>query len=140
MRYKSRLFLAIFFIVGVFAGCASQRPVLYPNQQFKTSSEFVIQDAIDDCIALAEYAGLNTKSGENIAGSTVMGAASGAAVGAAAGAVAGHAGRGAATGAAGGGSGGFMWGMFNSKEVDPIKRRFIEQCLREKGYQIIGWK
>ena len=140
MDYKFYLFLALFFIVTVFTGCASQRPVLYPNQQFKTSSEFVIQDDIDDCIALAEYAGLNTKSGEKIVGSTVMGAASGAAVGAATGAVAGHAGRGAATGAAGGGSGGFMWGLFNSKEVDPIKRRFIEQCLREKGYQIIGWK
>ena len=140
MNYKFHLFLAIFIIAMIFTGCASQRPVLYPNQLFKTSSEFVVQDDIDDCIALAEYAGLYTKSGEKIAGSTVLGAASGAAVGAATGAVTGHAGRGAATGAAGGGSGGFMWGLFNSKEVDPIKKRFIEQCLREKGYQIIGWK
>ena len=140
MTYNFQTFLFILIAITIFTGCASQRPILYPNQQYKTSSEFVVKDDIDDCVALAEYVGLNTKSGEKIAGQTVIGAASGAAVGAATGAVAGRAGRGAAAGAAGGGSGGFMWGLFNSNEVDPLKKRFVEECLREKGYRIIGWK
>ncbi|MHC4269551.1 MAG: hypothetical protein ACYSWS_00015 [Planctomycetota bacterium] len=52
----------------------------------------------------------------------------------------GRAGRGAAMGAAGGATGGFMWGLFNAKEVDPVQKNFVEECLRLKGYKVIGWK
>ncbi len=56
------------------------------------------------------------------------------------GAVRGHAGRGAAAGAAGGAAGGFMWGLFSAKKVDPVQKNFVEECLRLKGYKVIGWK
>jgi hypothetical protein len=29
---------------------------------------------------------------------------------------------------------------WKSGDPDDIERRFVEQCLREKGYQVIGWK
>jgi outer membrane lipoprotein SlyB len=61
-------------------------------------------------------------------------------VGAAAGAVVGRAGRGAAMGAAGGGSAGLLRGLFGSRDPDPVQKRFVEKCLREKGYQVIGWQ
>ena len=47
---------------------------------------------------------------------------------------------GAAAGAAGGGAGGLMRGAWKSGDPDEIERRFVEQCLRDKGYQVIGWK
>ncbi|MBW2448714.1 MAG: hypothetical protein JRG83_22750, partial [Deltaproteobacteria bacterium] len=55
-------------------------------------------------------------------------------------AVRGHAGRGAATGAAGAAAGGLVRGLFRSREPDPVERRFVEQCLRDRGYQPIGWR
>jgi hypothetical protein len=27
-----------------------------------------------------------------------------------------------------------------SGDPDEIERRFVEQCLRDKGHQVIGWK
>ena len=62
------------------------------------------------------------------------------AVGAAVGAVTGRPGTGAAAGAAGGGVGGFFRGIFGSSEPDPVYKRYVETCLRERGYQPIGWK
>ncbi|MBE9520168.1 MAG: cell envelope biogenesis protein OmpA, partial [Proteobacteria bacterium] len=67
-------------------------------------------------------------------------ATTGAVVGGAVGAVDGRAGKGAAVGAAGGGSAGMMRGAWKSGDPDNIERRFVEQCLRDKGYQVIGWK
>ncbi|MGR3318389.1 MAG: hypothetical protein ACUZ8O_07885 [Candidatus Anammoxibacter sp.] len=95
---------------------------------------------IDECMRLASQAGVGTNPGKKLVGQTVIGAASGAAVGAAAGAIRGNAGGGAAIGAAGGGSGAFMWGLFGVNETDPIQKRYVEECLRGKGYQTIGWK
>ncbi len=77
-----------------------------------------------------------TDSGKNVAVST----AKGAAVGGAAGAVTGRPGRGFAAGAAGGGAGGLVRGAMKSGDPDQIERRFVEQCMRDMGYQVIGWK
>lgn len=124
----------------LFAGCAMQRPVLYPNSQLKAVGETVAKQDIDLCIDLAASSGVKTKPGKRLVGTTATGSVSGAAIGSAAGAVAGHAGRGAASGAAGGAAGGIVWGLFRAKEVDPIQKRFVEECLRSKGYNVIGWK
>lgn len=133
-------FFVFFSIFISFIGCASQRPVFYPNDKFKDVDEAIAKHEFDECLSLSIDSGVQTKTEKRVAGKTVVGAASGAAVGAATGAVTGHAGRGAATGAAGGTAGGFMWGLFHAKELDPIQKRFIEECLREKGYKIIGWQ
>jgi outer membrane lipoprotein SlyB len=119
--------------------CAAKRPVLYPNERLKAVGTAAAQQDIDDCLQRAA-AGLKSSPEGKIAGSTAVGAAAGAAVGAAVGAVAGHAGRGAAMGAAGGGTGGLLRGLFRSRDLDPEQRRLVEQCLREKGYQVIGWQ
>ena len=135
----NRMFI-LMNILLLSVGCASQRPVLYPNNRLNAVGETVAKQEIDECMELASSVGLKTKSRRKIAGQTVAGAATGAAVGGATGAIAGHAGRGAATGAAGGTAGGFMWGLFHAKEVDPIQKRYVEECLSAKGYKIIGWK
>lgn len=87
----------------------------------------------------AEY-GTKSDSGEKVAKGTAAGAAVGGAAGAAVGAVFGNAGRGAAAGAAGGAAGALTRGIIHSGQPDPVFRRFVEKCLREKGYEPIGWK
>ncbi len=120
--------------------CAAKRPVLYPNAQLQAVGTAAAQQDIDDCLQKAAAAGYTSDSGGNVAGSTAVGAATGAAVGAAVGAVAGRAGTGAAMGAAGGGTGGLIRGIFGSRNLDSVQRRFVGQCLKDKGYEVIGWQ
>ena len=127
-------------IVASSLACAAKRPVLYPNERLETVGPAVAQQDIDACLQQAAEAGYESHATGEVAGATGVGAAAGAAVGAAVGAVAGGAGRGAAMGAAGGGTGGLIRGLFHSRDLDPVQRRFVEQCLREKGYQVIGWQ
>ena len=143
MNYRIHLFPAILIIATVFTGCVSQRPMFYPNQQFETSSKSLVKSDVDDCIERAKSVGLITIDTEEIVKKTVLGAASGAAVGAAIGAITEEdhdVGERAATGAAGGGSRGLLWGLFSSREFDPVKKQFVEECLQKKGYKITGWE
>jgi hypothetical protein len=122
------------------AGCAAKRPVLYPNRQLQALGQPAAQAEIDACIARAEAYGADPERGGQVADRTVEGAAVGGATGAAAGAVLGSAGRGAGAGAAAGAAGGFVRGLFRGRDPDPIHRRFVEHCLRDAGYEVIGWR
>jgi outer membrane lipoprotein SlyB len=133
--------LAIGIVLSSLA-CAGKRPVLSANARLDSVGMAAAQQDIDDCLRWATEGGLKSGRAGKVAGSTAVGAATGAAVGAAAGAVVGSAGRGAAMGAAGGGTGGLIRGLFHSRtqNLDPEQRRLVEQCLREKGYEVTGWK
>ena len=136
-------YMLIIFLAGTavfMSACAKKRPVLYPNATYKAVGGTVAQSDIDDCIQMAADHGHATDSGKNVAKSTAKGAAVGAAVGGAVGAVTGRPGRGLAAGAAGGGAGGLARGAMKSGDPDEIERRFVEQCLRDMGYKVIGWK
>ena len=126
--------------VGV-AGCAStQSPVLYPNAHLQQVGE---EQAERDIAACRDLAGRNVPSaaGKEVAKDTGVGAVGGAAVGAVAGAVSGHgAGRGAAIGAATGGTAGAVHGTAKQVEPSPVYKNFVNRCLREKGYEVIGWQ
>ena len=120
--------------------CSQKRPVLYPNYHLQEVGNETAQTEIDDCISFAkEYVASSNSSGK-VAKSTAQGGAVGAAGGAATGAVLGSIGRGAAAGAAGGAAVGCLQGLFRSPEPDPVFRQFVERCLRDKGYEPIGWK
>lgn len=134
-----RVLLAGVLLISSLA-CATQRPVLYPNARLKAVGTAAAQQDIDECLQRAAAAGYESKTEGKVAGSTAGGAGVGAAVGAAAGAVVGRPGPGAAMGAAGGGTAGLIRGLFHSRDLDPVQRRFVEQCLQEKGYQVIGWQ
>ena len=133
----------VFFLVATaifMTACAKKRPVLYPNATYQAAGAAAAQRDADDCIQMAADYGHATDRGKNVAGSTVSGAAVGAAVGGAVGLVTGAPGRGLAAGAAGGGAGGLARGAMKSGTPDEIERRFVEQCLRDNGYQVVGWK
>lgn len=122
------------------AACAPQRPVFYPNEKLNSVGMSVAQQDVDDCIALARQAGAEGDEAKAVAGRTVTASAVGAAGGAAAGAVYGHAGRGAAAGAAGGAAGGLVSGLIKASHMDAITKRYVEACLQERGYRVIGWR
>ncbi|HEX7372882.1 MAG TPA: cell envelope biogenesis protein OmpA [Thermodesulfobacteriota bacterium] len=128
-------FLAIFIL----AGCGYQRPFLYPNSHLKQVGEPQAQTDIAECMKLAEaYVKSNPEA--KVAGSTAAGAGAGAAVGGAMGSVTGHLGRGAAIGAAGGAVAGAIRGASRASRPSPTYKNFVNRCLREKGYEPIGWE
>lgn len=122
------------------SGCAStQRPVLYPNAHLKSVGDAVAQRDIDECVRMAENAGVSKSNGQ-----VVKRGAEGAAVGAAAAGVGtlirgGSVGEGAAAGAAVGGAAGAVHGAFQS-DANPTYRNFVQRCLQERGYDVIGWQ
>jgi len=123
-----------------FLGCAQQRPVLYPNPHLKAAGQEQAESDINDCIRLASEHGARGDAGDEVAKDTVKGGAVGGAVGAGVGAVLSSAGRGAAAGAAGGAAGALTRGLFRASEPDPVFRGFVDRCLRERGYEPIGWR
>ena len=133
MKRLPTLIISFLGIAILMMACTKKRPVLYPNPTYQSVGKTAAEVDIDDCIQLAADYGHATDSGKNVAASTAKGAAVGAAVGGAVGAVTGRLGRGLAAGAAGGGAGGLARGAMKSGDPDEIERRFVEQCLRDKG-------
>jgi hypothetical protein len=132
--------LAAAAVALAFAGCATERPVLYPNAKYNQAGPEAAQRDIDECIRLAESHGVTHSSGEKVARRGAEGAVVGGAAGAGAGAVRGDIGQRAATGAAAGAAAGVARGAIHSGEPGQVYRGFVQRCLREKGYEIIGWK
>jgi uncharacterized protein YcfJ len=138
-RRRLRL-LWISALLLLLPGCATHRPVLYPNARYEQVGAPIAESAVAECMQRADtHVGNSSRAGET-ARSTGTGAAVGSAVGAAVGAVRGRPGHGAAAGAAGGGAGGFMRGIFRSRNNDPVFQRFVERCLNEQGFETIGWR
>jgi outer membrane lipoprotein SlyB len=135
-----RLALCFAFVFCCLACAAAKRPILSPNDHLQEMAPEAVRRDIDECIRLAEEAGAGVAQGKQMAGQTARGAAIGAAAGAVSGAITGGPGIGAVAGAAGGATWGFLGGFFTSKNFDYRKRRYIEDCLRQKGYDPIGWQ
>ena len=124
----------------VLAGCATQKPVLYPNAKYNHVGPEVAQRDIDDCIRFAEQHGVTHSSGGKVVGGGAAGAVIGGAAGAGAGAVRGSVGHDAGVGAAAGAAAGVARGAIHSGEPGSVYKGFVQRCLREKGYDVIGWK
>ena len=140
MRSPKTLKVFVLSSLLLLVACAQKRPVLYPNYHLQEVGNEMAQTEIDECMRLAKEYGTSSSSSGKVAESTAKGGAIGAAGGAATGAVLGSVGRGAAAGAAGGAAVGCLQGIFRSPEPDPVFRQFVDRCLREKGYEPIGWK
>ena len=137
---NTRNFSWLLLALLILWGCADKRPVLYPNAHLKQVGEEAARRDVDECIRYAQESGAEGSKGTEIAKNTAGGAAMGGAVGAATGAVLGNLGRGTAAGAAGGAAAGLVKGVFDSADPDPVFKNFVDRCLREKGYESIGWK
>ncbi|MCX5814565.1 MAG: cell envelope biogenesis protein OmpA [Proteobacteria bacterium] len=130
--------LPLIFVLLMF-GCSAKGPVLYPNTYLKSVGEEKALRDINECKNNAD-AYITSSAGKEALKSTAGGSAAGALIGGAAGAVtgdiAGSAGIGAVTGAASG----LLYGLAKGSEPSPVYKSFVEKCLREKGYEVIGWQ
>lgn len=136
---KKSNFLLLLALTSIIA--CSKRPVLYDNAHYRARGENIAEEDIDDCMERAENAGAeeDSKLGESAAR-----AGKGAVAGAASGAVAstiwgGSVGRGVGAGAAAGATSTLIWGLFDN-EPDGVFKTYVNRCLREKGYEPLGWK
>src|SRR5215831_1818612 len=104
--------VAVALVTAGLVGCATARPVLYPNEKFEQVGSSGADRDIAECSELADRAGATPGAGKagQVAKDTGIGTAGGAAAGAVGGAIAGSPGIGAAAGAASGA----VWSLFSS--------------------------
>jgi hypothetical protein len=131
-------------LIGTLVGCASApKPILYPNERLKAVGEAQADQDIADCRELAASAGASPgwDNSKRAAGNTAAGGAIGGASGAAGGAILGNAGTGAAVGAATGATAGLMRSLFSGGGgPSQAYRNFVDRCLRDRGYDPVGWQ
>lgn len=142
--HSTRTFYGIAAVLAIslpLLGCARmQHPVLYPNAHLQQVGQQQAGQDIETCHQMAS-AYVQTSPGKDVAGKTAMGGAGGAAIGAVGGAVGGGgAGRGAAIGAATGATAGALGGLVKQTAPSPLYKNFMDRCLRERGYELIGWQ
>lgn len=129
-------------LAALLAGCAEPKPLFYPNAHYNAVGQSQAQYDVDDCRRMAENAGASR--GTNKAGSAATGAAAGGAIGGAAGAaggaVLGSVGRGAAVGAASGAAAGLVRAMIKRPQPSSAYKGFVNRCLSERGYDVVGWE
>ena len=125
----------------ILSACSAKRPMFYPNDHLKTVGKAQARADADQCMAEAKEYGVKNDAGKAVGGKAVKGAAIGAATSAVVSAVlGGDVGRAAGAGAAGGATAGAMSGAFDADEPDPVFKNYVSRCLREKGYEVIGWQ
>ena len=132
------------------AGCAttgpnspSAKPVLYPNATLNRVGEAQGRAEVDGCMSRAAQAGLTPDQKTSEVGRRAGEGAAVAGVASVVGAlITGRGGdvlRAGATGAAVGGSAGAVSGAFHNDKASPVYRQFVQRCLSEKGFDVIGW-
>jgi hypothetical protein len=127
--------LTILFLVLLAVTACSSRPKLYPNQKLKTVGKEVSQKDTDQCMSEGDLY-LETSEAKRITKGAGRGAVVGAAMGAVFGAFTGSLGRGILQGGAVGAAGG---GAATAMSPDQLKQRYVNHCLGEKGYHVLGW-
>jgi len=132
----------LLIIMLLVASCAAPKPILYPNAHFQQVGEEVADRDIGECREMAKDAGATASQGKSgqVAGSTAAGGAIGSASGTVGGAVVGRPGIGAMVGAASGATGGFLRGLFRRSPPSNAYKQFVQRCLKERGYDPVGWE
>jgi len=134
--------LSVLAACGLLTACAgTTNPVLYPNNHLKQVGQAEADRDIAECRQLASSSGVaQTKDGK-VARQAAGGAAVGGASAGAWGLVRGNdAGERALAGAAAGAAAGTVRGTMKSGETSPVYKNFVQKCLRDRGYEVIGWQ
>lgn len=124
-------------------GGAAARPVLYPNAMLNRVGDAQGQAQVNACMASAQAAGLSPMQGSNEVGRRAGEGAAVAGVASVVGAlISGRSSdvlRAGATGAAVGGSAGAVSGAFHNDKPNGVYRNYVQRCLSERGFDVIGW-
>ena len=134
------IYCLLFITTLMLNACGAKRPVLYPNNYLKEIGQSKANLEIDDCIRLATEYQAGGDRAKEIAKDTGKAGVVGAATGAVIGVITGDIGRVAAIGGAGAATATMGSGIMRSDEPDPVFKQFVDQCLREKGFQPLGWR
>jgi hypothetical protein len=128
---KTLNFFILTALISALASCSStpSRPQLYPNQTLKEKGPTVSQADVDECLKESE-AYLKTPEGEKLRKS-INPSTVGTSVG-----------FGFGTGGSGIGLGVGVGdrGYNRLSGEEQVRRNFTNQCLVNKGYQIVGWE
>jgi hypothetical protein len=108
----------------------------------------VAEQHVEECIAYAKAGAEGRQTNKEDSGPIASAATTsvvGAAAGGAGGAIYGNAGQGAAAGAVGGAVGSLTASLlqgrlFQRSAPEPVIRHIADHCLRQKGYEPVGWK
>lgn len=141
-RLRRLLWLSVVTLLLTACSSGPKRPVFYPNAHLQNVGQAQAKRDADRCMALADNYGVSrTKDGQVGRRAAEAGIIGGAASGAW-GVIRDKddVGERAAAGAAAGAVTGATRGAFKSTELSPTFKRFVDRCLRERGYDVIGWE
>lgn len=134
MNIKSSTY--VFTAVILLCGACASKPVLYPNEKFESVGVDKAELDTKTCMDKADKF-LKSPKAKKMLKSGGAGAILGGVVGGVAGIFSGNIAGGAAQGAAIGGAGGVVAGALSP---DELKKKYVNQCLSKKGYQVLGWE
>lgn len=137
-----RIALVVIALSALLIGCASPptRPVLYPNEHYQQTGNDAAEATVADCQQQARDFGLEATTQSDVAGSAGRGAVVGGVAGAAWGLVRGDVAEIAAASAAAGAAGSAAASSMRGRKASSTYERFVERCLDEAGYEVIGWE
>jgi len=128
----------VFTAAVLFAGCAAQRPVLYPTERLVEVGERASERDVDDCRHLAD-AHIQSSLPTETMRETAIGGGIGAASGVVGGAIFGSPGTGAAAGAASGATASLLGSLFRP-HTNATYQNYVSTCLSDRGYHVVGWE
>lgn len=139
---KKRISLLILTLT--FVSCATYRPVLNDNAQYRKVGEAQAEADIDMCMQRADSflekhkeERAQKQAGREAVGGAIVGGVLGLVSGRGAEAVVG----GVAGGAAIGATGGYLGEKSKDNlKPDEMKQSYVMKCLQDKNYEILGWK
>lgn len=121
--------------------CGAKRPVFYPNAHLYQVGRTQSRMDMDHCMDEARHYGIDDGIGREVGRRAIRGAVVAGATSAAVAAIwGGHVARAAGAGAVGGATAGAISGAFDAGDPDGVFKRYVERCLRNKGYDVIGWQ
>lgn len=134
-----------FLVIGTCAvltgGCTvTSRPQLYPNEHLQQVGQAQADRDIADCMRHADSYVKEPEAYKKILKEGLLAGGVGAGAGALAGVIMKDSvGRATAAGAATGAVLALAKGLWEAGEKSPTYQRFVDYCLQQKGYGVIGW-
>lgn len=142
---RTRIRNALLLVIGafVFAGCATQQPVVYQKPANGAAQQQRIAKDIRACRQVAEATvGLNSRLAENAARSAARTGVIGFAATAVGGLVSSSRDvwQRARAGAAAGATGAVVKTLLEWNDPDDVYQEYVERCMDERGHDVLGWR
>lgn len=142
MMRKAMLLSVSLLLPLLLLACAGgqKRPIFYQSSYEVPLDRAQLDQDVDACFAAARNAGVQERRDGEIGRKSASGALLGGVAAGAWGLIRGDGGERLLAGAVAGGATGAAKGAIDSTEQNPVFRRYVERCLRDLGYEVIGWQ